>query len=255
MPFIEIRGTPLEYEWINRQSSTRSNAIVMLHEGLGSISTWSDFPERVAIASGLPVLVYSRHGYGNSPSFGTTRNVRFMHDEALLALPELLEKMSIDRPILLGHSDGGSIALIYGGDCEAAVSGLILLAPHILVEDVTIRSIAELNIQYHSTSLRRQLARHHADADNTFVAWKDVWLDPEFRLWNIEEYLSGIDCPVLAIQGDNDEYGTMEQIERIQSQVSDVQQLRLSRCGHWPYRDRPKEVLDAIATFVPRLAR
>lgn len=254
MPFIEVRGTPLEYEWINQQTGP-SNAIVMLHEGLGCISTWNDFPERVAVASGLPVLLYSRHGYGNSPALSTSRNVRYMHEEALLALPEFLEKMNIDCPILLGHSDGGSIALIYAGGSENNVSGLILLAPHVVVEDITIRSIEELNRQYRSTGLRRQLARHHTDADSTFVAWKNVWLDPEFRLWNIEEYLSGVDCPVLAIQGEADEYGTMGQIERIESQVSNVQQRRIPRCGHWPYRDHPEAVLDAIATFVPCLAQ
>ncbi len=247
MPFIEVAGGRIEYERID---GARAPSIVMLHEGLGSVSTWRDFPRHVADATGREVVVYSRHGHGRSGPLRGRRPVRFMHDEALAVLPELLDGLEVERPILLGHSDGASIALIHAGGSGRAVAGLVLLAPHVRVEDVSVASIAAARESFEGSALRARLARHHDDVDGAFRGWNDVWLDPAFRDWSIEEYLPRIACPILAIQGEQDEYGTMDQIERVARAAPDVRLLKLSGCGHSPHRDRPSEVLKAIKEFV-----
>ncbi len=157
----------------------------------------------------------SRYGYGRSDPLAAPRTVRYMHDEALTALPEFLDTLAIDRPILVGHSDGGSIALILAGAGLRPLSAVVTLAAHVFVEDLTVASIAAAKTAFETTDLRAKLARHHADVDSAFLGWNRIWLAPEFRDWNIEEYLPAIRCPVLAIQGEDDEYGTMEQMERI----------------------------------------
>jgi len=206
--------------------------IVFLHEGLGSLAMWKDFPERCARVSGCAALVYSRYGYGESDRLLESRRVNFMHDEALKTLPELLDKLHVEQPILFGHSDGASIALIHAGGAGRSVRGLILLAPHVFVEDVAIRSIQAAQQAYQSTDWREKLSRYHSDPDSAFRGWNDIWLHPEFRAWNIEEYLPRIACPILAIQGENDEYGTMEQIERVARLARGVQVLKLRDCRH-----------------------
>ena len=226
----------------------------MLHEGLGSVSMWRDFPRQVAAATGRDVLVYSRHGYGRSAPSAGPRSFRFMHDEALVVLPQLLDALGVRRPILLGHSDGGSIALVYAGGSGRDVAGLVLLAPHVMVEDLSVASIAAAREAYDGGDLRARLARHHDDVDGAFRGWNDVWLSPGFRGWTIEEYLPRVACPVLAIQGEDDEYGTMEQVDRIARGAADVELLKLPGCGHSPHRDRPEEVLEAITRFVARIA-
>ena len=197
--------------------------------------------------------MYSRYGSGESDLLEGPRDVRFMHDEALLALPELLSQLEIERPILVGHSDGGSIAIIYAG-VHDQVQGLVLMAPHVFVEDLSVASIAEAKVAFETTNLGEKLGRHHRDAARTFRGWNDIWLDPEFRKWNIEEYLPRITCPTLVIQGLDDQYGTMTQVEAIRRQSGGpVEVLALEDCMHSPQRDQPEKVLDAISAFVRRL--
>jgi len=252
MHFVEVCGRRLEYERIEVAAAGRPT-LVFLHEGLGSIAMWRDFPARAAHATGCNALVHSRYGYGNSEALHEDRSVRYMHDEALFALPEFLDKLAIERPILVGHSDGGSIALIHAGGTRRPVAGLVLMAPHVMVEDISVTSIAAAKVAYETTDLRAKLARYHADADSAFWGWNRIWLHPDFRQWNIEEYLPHVACPVLAIQGADDEYGTMEQLERIARAVPDVELVELADCRHSPHRDQPDAVLEAMTRFVDRI--
>ena len=241
-------GVRLEYERL--PGAGLAPTIVLLHEGLGSISMWQDFPRRVAEATGHEVLVYSRQGYGRSSPLVGPRSVRFMHEEALVVLPEVLDALDVRRPILLGHSDGGSIAIIHAGGSGRAVAGLVLLAPHVMVEDISVASIAQARVAYAETDFRARLGRHHEDVDGAFRGWNEVWLRPDFRDWSIEEYLPRIKCPVLAIQGEEDEYGTMEQVDRIGRAIPHARVLKIARCGHSPHRDSAEDVLKAIRGFV-----
>jgi len=252
MPYVVAQGHQLEYFWV---PATRDDAptIVFLHEGLGSAAMWRDFPERVARATDCRALVYSRFGYGSSDPLTAPRDVRFMHEEGLKALPELLDRLGIDQPILFGHSDGASISLIHAGGSNRPVKGLILMAPHVLVEDVTIENIVAAKRVYETTDMSSRLARYHSNVESAFRGWNDVWLDPAFRRWNIEEYVPRIRCPILAIQGEDDEYGTMDQIDRIARAAKDVTQLRLSDCRHSPHRDQPDAVIAAAKEFIARL--
>ena len=238
----------LEYERL--PGAGLAPTIVLLHEGLGSISMWRDFPRRVAEATGHEVLVYSRQGYGRSSPLVGPRSVRFMHEEALVVLPEVLDALDVRRPILLGHSDGGSIAIIHAGGSGRAVAGLVLLAPHVMVEDISVASIAQARVAYAETDFRARLGRHHEDVDGAFRGWNEVWLRPDFRDWSIEEYLPRIKCPVLAIQGEEDEYGTMEQVDRIGRAIPHARVLKIARCGHSPHRDSAEDVLEAIRGFL-----
>jgi pimeloyl-ACP methyl ester carboxylesterase len=224
--------------------------IVLLHEGLGSVAMWKDFPVRLRERTGCAVFAYSRYGYGRSEPLGEKRPLDYMHREGETVLPELLRAARIERPILLGHSDGASIALIYAGFAPDAVRATIVLAPHLFVEDISVRSIAQAKHAYETTELPARLGRYHDDPDSAFWGWNDAWLDPGFRDWNIESSLAHIRCPVLAIQGEDDEYGTRAQIDALAQQVPGTQTLLLAKCGHSPQRDRPEETLDAIASFV-----
>ena len=224
--------------------------IVMLHEGLGSIAMWKDFPRRIAEATGCGVLVYSRYGHGKSERLAEKRSVDFMHHEAKVVLPDLLRQLKIEQPIPLGHSDGASIALIYAGTWPERVCCLVLEAPHVFVEDFGLRSIAAIRDLYESSDLPKKLARYHDHADETFRGWNDIWLDPKFRDWNIEEYLAPVTCPVLIIQGENDEYGTLAQVEAIQRRVPRAQVVIPPHCRHSPHRDQPDLTLDAISKFL-----
>lgn len=247
-----VAGRRLETLWFP-PIAPQSPTIVFLHEGLGSISLWKDFPHDVAARTGSGVLVYSRYGHGDSDRLEERRPVAFMHDEAKIVLPELLRQLSIDRPILLGHSDGGSIALIYASVHPDSVRGLILEAPHVFVEDLTVRSIAKIGERYRAGDLPAKLGRHHRHVDATFWGWNEIWLDPQFRSWNIESYLGSITCPLLLIQGYDDEYGTMRQIETIQGKVPWAETLLLKNCAHSAHRDQPRAVLDRIDQFVAKL--
>lgn len=252
MAFVDVGAARLEVERIDvgrRDVAT----IVMLHEGLGSVAMWKDFPHRVAHAAGRDVLVYSRAGYGRSSPAALPYGVRYMHDEALAVLPRLLDACGVERPILFGHSDGASIALIHAGAQPRPVTGLVLMAPHVFVEDVSIASIAAAKTAWRATDLRERLARYHDDVDAAFTGWNDIWLDPAFRAWDIAAEVRDVHRPILAIQGEDDEYGTMEQVERIARLASDVDVVKLADCRHAPHRDQPDAVLEALVRFVDRL--
>jgi pimeloyl-ACP methyl ester carboxylesterase len=244
----------LEYAWHgrgHRRTGQRAPPIVMLHEGLGSVSLWKDFPQRLAAATQRRVLVYSRYGYGRSDPLTEPRRVDYMHVEALETLPQLLEALEIRDPVLLGHSDGGSIALIHAARAHRPVSAVIALAPHVFVETYGLASIREARQAYlDETDLREKLARRHADVESAFWGWNDIWLHSDFVRWNIEAMLPDIDCPVLCIQGLDDPYGTMEQLDRIGRGVRDFRRLELAECGHSPHRDQPEAVLNATAEFL-----
>ena len=229
--------------------------LVFLHEGLGSVSAWRDFPERVVSATGLGALVYSRWGYGKSEPVVVPRPLKYMHDEALVTLPQVLVAAGIEQAVLVGHSDGASIALIFAGSGlpEASrVRGLVLEAPHVFVEDLSVRSIAKAAEAYSTGDLRARLARHHGDnVDGAFWGWNRAWLDPGFLIWNIEEYLPRVRAPSLVIQGQDDPYGTIAQVESIETKSGGpVSRLVLPRCGHAPHRDQPEATIEAVARFV-----
>jgi pimeloyl-ACP methyl ester carboxylesterase len=246
--FVTVGRRSLEYRRI--AAAADSPTLVFLHEGLGSISQWRDFPDRIVEATGLPAIVYARYGHGQSEVLQQAHGVDFMHREALESLPEFLRQMSIARPILIGHSDGASIALIYAGSGHP-LQALVAMAPHVFVEDISIDSIAAAKRAFETTDLPQKLARHHRDPVKTFYGWNDVWLAPAFRNWNIEGFLSAIKCPLLAIQGRDDEYGSMGQVDAIARQAGGpVEVLKLERCGHSPQRDQPEIVARAIVEFV-----
>jgi pimeloyl-ACP methyl ester carboxylesterase len=221
---------------------------VFLHEGLGSVALWRDFPARLAEATGRRALVYSRAGHGQSDVPGDGRTPRFMHDEALQVLPELLRETGIERPVLVGHSDGGSIALIHAA--SHPVSGLILLAPHVFVEDVTVASIEEARETFATTDLATRMARYHRDPERTFRLWNDIWLAPEFRSWNIEDVLADVRAPILLIQGEHDQYGTLTQIEAIERGVSGSVARAVLDARHAPHLEAPDETLRAAVEFL-----
>ncbi|HEX4966497.1 MAG TPA: alpha/beta hydrolase [Thermoanaerobaculia bacterium] len=250
---VVVGGTRLEIRWIGPPPE-EAPTLVFLHEGLGSVSLWRDFPDRLAERTGWGALIYSRAGYGKSASAPLPRPVRFMHDEAEV-LGEVLAKLAIRDCILVGHSDGASIALIYSGSHPApGLRGLILEAPHVFTEPHGLASIARIGEQYRTTDLRDRLARHHGDnVDVAFRGWNDVWLNPDFRAWDIEEYLPGVQVPILILQGEDDEYGTWKQVEAIQRQAGGpVEAIALANCGHSPHREQPERTLEAMAGFVGR---
>jgi pimeloyl-ACP methyl ester carboxylesterase len=250
--FITVQGRKLEVQRIPGPV-TGARTLVFLHEGLGSVAMWRDFPAKAASAVGCAAVVYSRYGYGQSDALRSPHGVDYMHREALEALPELLSKLEISDPVLVGHSDGGSIAIIHAA-AHPAVAGLVVMAPHVFVEDLSVQSIAEAKTSFQTTDLPQKLGRYHADAAKTFRGWNDIWLHPDFRAWNIEECLPRIRCPMLAIQGFDDEYGTMAQLEAIARQAGGpVELLRLADCRHSPHRDQPGVVIEAMSRFVDRL--
>jgi pimeloyl-ACP methyl ester carboxylesterase len=246
---VAIAGHELECEQIEGAEP----ALVFLHEGLGSVALWRDFPARLAAASGRRALLYSRAGHGRSDVPDAPRTPRFMHEEALDVLPALLDRFELEAPVLVGHSDGGSIALIYAGTSGRAVSGLIALAPHVFVEDVSVTSIQEARETFATTDLAVRMARYHRDAEATFRLWNDIWLAPEFRDWNIEDALAGVTCPVLVIQGEHDQYGTLAQVEAIERGVAGPVQRALLDCRHAPHLEAPDATLAAAAAFVDGL--
>ena len=223
-------------------------ALVFLHEGLGSIKLWREFPERLARATGRRALVYSRAGHGFSDVPDEPRRPDFMHDEALAVLPPMLEGLGIERPILVGHSDGGSIALIHAS--EHPVTALVLLAPHVFVEELSVASIADARETFETTDLGERMGRYHRDAEATFRLWNDIWLAPEFRDWNIEDVLPGVTVPTLIIQGEHDQYGTLAQVDAIERGVAGPVQRLVLDCQHAPHLEAPEETLAAAAEFV-----
>jgi len=253
------RALDIEYRFIDGPAS--APLVVFLHEGLGSVAMWKDFPDRLCAAAGLRGLVYSRPGYGRS----TPRPHRvkwdadYMHRQAEHVLPALLAALDIDvgidSPWLFGHSDGGSIALIYAALFPAKLAGLVVMAPHLDVEQVGVDSIAKARVAYLETDLRDKLARHHADVDSAFWGWNDVWLSEPFSHFDIHALLPRITCPVLAIQGYDDQYGTMAHIDGIQDALPKTELIKLEGCGHSPHRDRAEAVIEAAARFIAANAR
>jgi pimeloyl-ACP methyl ester carboxylesterase len=257
--FIDIdipasgRRFTIEYQWINAQLSD-APLLIFLHEGLGSVAIWKDFPQRLCDAGGYRGLLYSRPGYGQSTPRAPQEkwDVDYLQAQATQVLPTLLHALGLDdsKPWLFGHSDGGSIALIYAAAFPQALSGANVLAPHVFVEDFSLDAIRETVAQYQSTHLKQSLARYHADPDSAFYGWSDAWLAPQFKAWNIEAMLADIRAPLLAIQGIDDEYATMEQLDRIKATVPHCHLLKLADCGHTPHRDQPQRVIDAVLALV-----
>jgi pimeloyl-ACP methyl ester carboxylesterase len=280
----KIEDKNLEYVW-RGPGPEEAPTLVFLHEGLGCVEMWRDFPERLSAQTGCGALVYSRAGYGKSDPVEGTWPVRFMHEEALAVLPKVLDAFAVREAILVGHSDGGSIGIIHaGGVGDPRVLGLILEAPHVFVEEVGLESIREIAELYRgggagrmpanrpqdagapngapngapggapggASSFKERLARYHgAQVDQTFWGWNDVWLNPAFRSWNIEEYLPRIKVPVLLIQGEGDQYGTREQLRRIEAGCQgSVRTVMLKTCGHSPHLDQPERALAVMKKFV-----
>jgi pimeloyl-ACP methyl ester carboxylesterase len=251
---LKVGSSELEYRMIGRQPH-EAPTLVMLHEGLGSVGQWGDFPDRLATATSTGVFVYSRAGYGQSSPVPLPRPLTYMHDEALQVLPELLDAIGFRRGILIGHSDGASIATIYaGGVQDHRIRGLSLIAPHFVVEDVSIASIAAAKQAYASTDLREKLARWHRDVDVAFRGWNEAWLDPEFRNWDISESLAYIRVPVQIVQGEADQYGTLRQIGIAKEECyCPVDVTLLPGIGHAPQREAPNRTLIAVSDFVNRI--
>jgi len=254
MPFTDVNHR-LEYAWLGPKPDA-APTIVMLHHGLGSVSAWHNFPQAVADRTGLGVLVYSRWGYGKSePLRDVPHPVDFMDREAREDLHQLIRALAIQTPILLGHSDGASIALLYASaGLEPRPTSLILMAPHVFVEECTTSNAEAIRAAYESGELRKKLARHHNDPDGAFHGWNATWLMPEFRKWNIEAALATVHCPVTVIQGEDDEYGTAKQIHALtQGLGTEAEVVLLPDCAHLVYRDKEDESLLAIERHVRRV--
>jgi pimeloyl-ACP methyl ester carboxylesterase len=241
----------LAVEVVDRPGDGGRRALVLLHEGLGSVGLWRGFPDALHAATGRRVVAFSRFGHGRSEPPRAPRAPAFFHEEALDVLPALLEQIDAPEPILVGHSDGGSIALIHAS--VHPVAGLVLLAPHVVVEEITVDAIRETRRQYEEGGLRERMARHHDDPDAAFRGWCDVWLDPAFRDWSLEAEAAAVTAPALLIQGADDLYGTLDQLDRIQARVRGPVERLVIRGGHSPHLDEPEAVMGAIADFVERL--
>jgi pimeloyl-ACP methyl ester carboxylesterase len=252
--FLTIGACDLEYRMIG-PAPAEAPTIVMLHEGLGSAGLWGDFPEKLQAATGNGVLVYSRAGYGGSTPATLPRPLDYMQVEALEVLPKLLDQIGFRRGLLFGHSDGASIAAIYaGGVADHRVRGVAMIAPHFVTEEIGLAAIAETRKAYQSGGLRSRLSRWHRDVDNTFYGWSDAWLDPGFRSWDISEYLAYIRVPVAIVQGSDDQYGTIRQIEIAKEECyCPVDVTIISRAGHSPHREAPEATLNAISEFAARI--
>ncbi len=254
MPFAAVNGRQIEYRMI--PGDLARPTLVFLHEGLGCVTLWRDFPDKVAAGLGARALIYSRFGYGQSDGLLARNTLRFMHDEALDILPALLDRLGIERPLLIGHSDGASIALIHAAASGRPVHGLVLMAPHVFIEAICLESIARIRDTYLGTDLKQRLAKYHAHVDDAFLGWADTWLLPEFRSWSIEDLLPAVTRPMLLIQGRDDEYGTLAQLDRIEARVKGpTSRLVLADCGHSPQRDQEAAVIEAIAAFVGGLSQ
>lgn len=248
--FITINSAELEYRLIGPQPSDAA-CIVLLHEGLGSVGLWGDFPDKLQAATRASVFAYSRAGYGASSPVPLPRPLDYMQREADDVLPKLLDAIGFQRGLLVGHSDGASIAAIYaGGRADHRLDGIVLIAPHVIVEDISVSSIAAIKTAYETTELRAKLSRWHKDVDNAFHGWNGAWLDPAFRRWDITDYLAYIRVPVAVIQGIDDQYGTIRQVEIIQEECyCPVEVTMLPKTGHSPHREAPEATVGVIAEF------
>jgi pimeloyl-ACP methyl ester carboxylesterase len=252
--FLSLGSQRLEYRMIGPRPE-RAPTLVLLHEGLGCVGLWGDFPDKLQKSTECGVFVYSRAGYGQSSPVKLPRPLTYMHDEARETLPQLLDAIGFKRGLLVGHSDGASIAAIYtGSHQDHRVGGLVLIAPHFFTEDPGIASIADARNAYETGDLRARLARWHADVDNAFKGWNGAWLDPEFRKWDITEYLAYIRVPILIVQGEDDQYGTVKQIETANQECyCPVEVALLPGARHSPQRETPEPALKVIADFIGRV--
>jgi len=252
--FLDIGTQRLEYRMIGPRPDS-APTLVLLHEGLGCVGLWGEFPDKLQKATGCGVFVYSRAGYGQSSPVKLPRPLAYMHDEARETLPKLLDEIGFRHGLLIGHSDGASIAAIYAGSHQDhRVGGLVLIAPHFFTEDSGIASIVEAKKAYETSDLRQRLARWHADVDNAFRGWNGAWLDPDFRNWDIGEFLAYIRVPILIVQGEDDQYGTVAQIEAAQRECyCPVEVALMPGVRHTPQRDAPEATLKLIADFVARV--
>lgn len=251
---LSADGHQLEYHIVGPDdpNARQRTMLVLLHEGLGSVAMWKDFPDVLAARTGHPVLAYSRYGHGRSTELGGPRPLDYMHHEALVVLPEVLAELGIHEPFLIGHSDGASIAIIHAGGGHP-VQAMVLMAPHVFVEDVTIENIAAARDRFEAGDLAGRLARYHDHPQSMFRGWSDIWLNSEFRAWNIEASVKTCTAPMLLIQSRDDPYGTIAQIDSIEKHApAPVEKLLLSDCGHSPHVDRRDATLDAITDFVHR---
>lgn len=249
MKHLHLQGRRVEYRDVPASNPDRP-PLVLLHEGLGSASMWGRFPEKLAAATGCRVLAASRAGYGHSDPTTHERTPAYHRVEVEGDLPAFLDALELERPVLVGHSDGGTIALLFGATHPTRARGLVAMAPHEFIEEVTLAGIRETGQLWRSTDLRERLARHHADPDRVFREWHDVWLSAPYRDWTMEAELSAITCPVLAIQGLEDQYGSLRQIEVIAERAPQTRLLVLPDCGHSPHRDQEALVLEAIGAFL-----
>jgi pimeloyl-ACP methyl ester carboxylesterase len=252
--FLDIGCMRLEYRMIGPLPDA-APTIVLLHEGLGCVGLWGDFPEKLAAATGAGIFVYSRAGYGRSSPVTLPRPLSFMHDEAREVLPRALDAIGFRRGLLLGHSDGASIAAIYAGSRQDhRVRGLVLIAPHFFTEGMGLAEIARAKELYATTDLRQRLARWHANVDNAFKGWNDAWLDPAFREWDITDTLAYLRVPILIVQGEDDQYGTAKQIEVAREECyCPVEVALLPGVRHAPHREAPETLLRVASEFVNRL--
>jgi pimeloyl-ACP methyl ester carboxylesterase len=253
--FIEIDGMKLECAWFG-DAPDDAPTLLMLHEGLGSVSIWRDYPAALAKATGTRVFAYSRAGYGKSDPVKLPRPLDFMQREARDVLPKLLDKIGFRRGMLVGHSDGGTIAAAYAGSMQDhRVRGLVLIEPHFFVEEFNLKSIRKITAEYKTSDLREKLARHHNDPDNAFLGWSGAWLDPDFdRALNLREELIHIRVPILIVKGENDPYATMEQVRLAERECyCPVEHIVIGDAAHAPHREKPKETLAATASFINRI--
>lgn len=253
---LVVNGVRLEYACHGPRPDD-APTIVLLHEGLGCVALWRDFPARLAERTGLGVFVYSRQGYGKSDPVRLPRPLDFMTREAQDVLPHVLDAAGLRRVILFGHSDGATIAAIHAGSVsDARVRGLVLMAPHFFTEPSGLAEIEKARVAYNTTDLRDRLAKYHDDPDGAFKGWNRCWLDPDFRSWNVAEVIDYFRVPVLAIQGRQDQYGTLAQIEEIETRAySPVETAILDDCRHAPHLEQPEATLAAVADFTARLMR
>ncbi|MCY4453399.1 MAG: alpha/beta hydrolase [Immundisolibacterales bacterium] len=253
--FLAVEGGRLECARWGTTGSLEGPPLVLLHEGLGCVSMWRDWPAAVAEATGREVLAYSRFGYGGSSPAELPRPLDFMHREARRILPQVIERTGLVRPVLVGHSDGGTIALLCAAAGEVPLAGVVTLAAHAFNEPRCIAGIETARDSFLDGTLRERLARHHGErTDDAFRGWCDAWLDPRFERWSIEDELAGVDVPVLAVQGRDDAYGTLRQVEVIAKRIAGpCRTLVLDDCGHSPHRDRERETTEAIVRFVAEL--